>query len=272
MSSNFWSRGASTDAWFRIGRLEVTTTVFVVLLGAVGVVGSVIVPVLPGALAYYPALVLSGEVWRIVTWPLADSLDLWSVLNLFFLWYFGREIEATLGRIRMARLLLGIGASLTIAVTLVALLTPGAGVAGLSLVEFMILVLWIAEYPTRRFLFNIPAWAFGAVLVALQILSLVGAGAYGALLALLLSFAFVALVARRQGLLTGYRWIPGTTSAEPGSRPRQPSRAERRDSRRRASDDERMDDLLGKISAEGIHALSRSERAELEKLRQRRRR
>lgn len=252
--------------------MEVTTTLFVVLLGAIGMIASLIVPFLPGVLSYYPQLLLSGEVWRVVTWPMADGIGLWSALNLFFLWYFGRELESTLGRVRMAWLFVGIWASLTAAITVVALLVPSGGIAGLGLVEFMILLLWIAEYPTRRFLFNIPAWAFGAVLVALQVLSILGAGSYSGLLALLLSFTFVALSARRQGLLTAYTWIPGRTSAEPGSRPRKPSASERRETRRHVSDEARMDDLLGKISAEGIHSLSKSERAELEKLRQRRRR
>lgn len=254
-----------------MGRLEVTTTLFVVLAGAVGVVMSVFMPFLPRALAYYPPLLLGGEIWRLVTWPLADTISLWTVLNLFFLWYFGRELEATLGRIRMAWLFVGIWVALTAATTLVSILAAGAAVAGLQLVEFMILGIWIAEYPTRRFLFNIPAWVFGTVLLALQVLTLVAAGAFSGLLVLLLSLLFVAVAARRQGLLTAYSWIPGSTSAEPGSRPRPPSRSERKASKRRVSDEARMDELLGKISEQGIHALTKSERAELEKLRQRRR-
>lgn len=271
MSSNFWSRGASADAWFRIGRLEVTTTLLVVLLGAAGMVLSAVLPDLPSALALFPSLVFGGEVWRIITWPFAESLDLWSVLNLFFLWYFGREIEATLGRVRMARLFVGIWFAFTV-VTMVVGLLLFTGMGGLSLVEFMILALWIAEYPTRRFLFNIPAWAFGAVLLALQVLQLIGARSLGGLLTLGLGFFFVALVARRQGLLTAYTWIPGSTSAEPGRRQRRAPRAQQRESRRQASDESRMDDLLGKISEHGMHSLTKSERAELEKLRQRRKR
>lgn len=272
MSSGFWSRDASPDAWFRMGRLEVSTTVFVVMLGAVFMILSVFLPFLPSVLGYAPSLLFYGEVWRIVTWPMADGIGLWPAINLFFLWYFGRELEITLGRRRMARLYLGIWASLTVAVSLVGLIDATAFIAGLNLVEFLVLLLWIAEYPTRRFLFNIPAWGFGAFLVGLQILTLLGAGSYAALLVLLLSFVFVALAARRQGLLSGYAWIPGKTSAEPGSRQPRQTRSERRTAQRRESDEERMDTLLGKISAEGLHSLSKSERAELEKLRQRRRR
>lgn len=232
---------------------------------------SAIIPSLAAGLALLPSLVFGGEVWRLVTWPFAEGLGLWGVLNLFFLWYFGRELEATLGRVRMARLFVGIWLAFTVATMVVGLLLF-TGLAGLGLVEFMILILWIAENPTRRFLFNIPAWAFGAVLLALQVLQLIAARSASGLLTLALGLFAVALVARRQGLLTAYAWIPGSTSAEPGSRPRRVPVAQQRETRRKASDEARMDDLLGKISEQGLHSLTKSERAELEKLRQRRKR
>lgn len=135
MSSGFWSRDASPDAWFRMGRLEVSTTVFVVMLGAVFMILSVFLPFLPSVLGYAPSLLFYGEVWRIVTWPMADGIGLWPAINLFFLWYFGRELEITLGRRRMARLYLGIWASLTVAVSLVGLIDATAFIAGLNLVN-----------------------------------------------------------------------------------------------------------------------------------------
>ncbi|WP_431977937.1 DUF6576 domain-containing protein [Propioniciclava coleopterorum] len=47
-------------------------------------------------------------------------------------------------------------------------------------------------------------------------------------------------------------------------------RAEQRVAQRRASDAERIDELLEKIGTQGLHSLSPAERRELEKLRQRR--
>ncbi|MGO1384971.1 MAG: DUF6576 domain-containing protein, partial [Arachnia sp.] len=85
----------------------------------------------------------------------------------------------------------------------------------------------------------------------------------------------VAIAAKRVGLLANASMIPGgnaprRTAASSSNRKKaqQPTRQEKR----HVSDEDRMDALLGKISAEGIHSLSKSERAELEKLRQRRRR
>ena len=271
MSGFFPTRDASGDAWFRIGRLEVTSTLAVVLLGAVGMLAGLFVRGLPDLLEYVPDVAFRGQLWRLVTWPLADQIGFWSALNLVLLWYFGRELEAHIGRRRMAALFGGIWLSLTVAATVIALLSQGARLAGLGFVEFCILLLWIAEYPTRRFIFNIPAWVLGAFFVGLQVFAFVAVRAWGSLLSLLLSLALVALAAKRAGLLAGYRWIPGRPAEDRPRAPR-PKPAERREHRRRESDEERMDALLGKISAEGLHSLTKAERAELEKLRERRRR
>ncbi|GAB3817253.1 hypothetical protein GCM10028820_17890 [Tessaracoccus terricola] len=270
MSGAFESR-AQGDAWFRVGRVDVTSTIFVVALGALGLLASVIVPFLPLLLALIPDALFSGEVWRLFTWPLADQISLWSLLTLVLLWYFGTSLESQVGRAAMARLYLWCWGALTISTVLVGLVARGSVAAlGLNTIELFVLLLWIAEYPTRRFFFNIPAWVIGAVLLGLQVLQMLAARAWGGLFSLLIALVIVAVAAKRIGLLGSYSWIPGK---EHQSRPRTrrhhtPTRTEKR----QASDEERLDDLLGKISAQGIHSLTKSERAELEKLRLRRRR
>ncbi|MGC3956092.1 MAG: hypothetical protein QM804_17930 [Propionicimonas sp.] len=126
----------------------------------------------------------------------------------------------------MAWLLLGMWASLTVAASLVSLLLgEGRYLAGIGMVQFAVLLIWIAEYPDRRFLFNIPAWAFGLVLVGLEVLQSVAARDFGGLLSLALGMLLIAVAARRAGLLAGYRWIPGGRSrpkARQPSRPRRP--------------------------------------------------
>lgn len=270
MSRSYWATDPTGGAWFRVGRLDVTTTILTVAVGALGLISWVVSPPLVSLLAFVPEWALRGQVWRLFTWPLADSVSLWSILNLVMLWYFGRELEATLGRHRMAWLIGGIWAALTGATTVVSLLGPGAGLAGMGMVELAVLLLWIAEYPHRRFLFNIPAWVLGLFVVGLQVLTMLGMRSWPSLLSFVLGMALVAVVARRLGLLTTYPWIPGRARTARTTSPRPPAR-KRRENRRQESDSARMDHLLGKISAEGLHALSKSERAELERLRLRRR-
>lgn len=262
---------ATEDTWFCIGRLQVTSTIAVVLLGAVGMLAWVFNTSLPNYLLYAPQLLSSGQVWRVFTWPLADGISLWSILNLVLLWYFGRDLESRLGKVKMAWLYGGIWLALTLATSVTGFLLTGAYAAGLQMVEFVILLVWIAEYPTRRFFFNIPAWVFGAVIVGLQVLQYIGYRMWPMLVNLLLSLILVAMVARALGLLESYPWIPGAGSSRPRqAKAHRPSRAQQRAHNRRLSDDERMDELLDKINAQGIHALTKSERAELMKLRERR--
>ncbi|MFT3876480.1 MAG: rhomboid family intramembrane serine protease [Propioniciclava sp.] len=261
------SRDRSGDAWFRIGRLDVTSTVLLVMVGAVGVVLSAFGL---GQLLYFdPASVLRGELWRVFTWPVVAGAPLWAVLTLVLLWYFGRDVEAQIGRRSMAWLYTGLWAMLTLISLTLGFALGGGRLIGLDQIQFLILLLWIAENPRRPFLFNIPAWVVGAILVALQVLGFISAGNLGGLVSLLVVFVGAALLGKRYGLLSGLSWVPGRARAQ---RPRAPkvSRAQQRAHQRRVSDAERIDELLEKISQSGIHSLTPAERKELETLRQRR--
>lgn len=283
--SGLFAFRSSGDPWFRLGRLEVTTTMAVVLAVAASWLMWVAIPALSLLLAYTPSAAASGELWRIVTWPLANGLSIWAVLNLFFFWYFGTDLENTLGRARMLRLLVGMWAALTAAATLVGLLIGGTGLAGIGLIQFLVLLLWIAEYPRRPFFFGIPAWVIGVVLVGVQVFGLIAARNGASLLSLLLSLVLVAMVARHMGLLGEHAWIPGARrpGRTPQARQGRPSRLSRKGKagrpgaarpeagaeRRAASDREKLDALLDRISDHGIDSLSAAERRELMRLRDR---
>lgn len=279
------SRDHSGDAWFRLGKLDVTSTVLVVLIGAVGVVASAFAPVLYQVGRFVPAEVLQGQVWRAVTWPFVDGISLWSILTLVLLWYFGRDLENQVGRRPMMSLYVALWAILTVVAFVVGLAMGGGAMAGLRSIQFIVLLLWIAENPRRPFFFGIPAWIVGAVLVALQVLSYIAIRDLAGLASLVVTFFVAAVVARRFGLLSDLSWLPGRRGSAPRIRqgggvrapqaaaPRTPraARAEQKAAARQASDHERMDALLEKISEQGIHSLTPAERKELEALRERRR-
>ena len=279
------SRDHSGDAWFRLGKLDVTSTMLVVLIGAVGVVASAFAPVLYQVGRFVPAEVLQGQVWRAVTWPFVDGISLWTILTLVLLWYFGRDLENQVGRRPMMSLYVALWAILTVVAFVVGLAMGGGAMAGLRSIQFIVLLLWIAEYPRRPFFFGIPAWVVGAVLVALQVLSYIAIRDLAGLASLVVTFFVAAVVARRFGLLSDLSWLPGRRGSAPRIRqgggvrapqaaaPRTPraARAEQKAAARQASDHERMDALLEKISEQGIHSLTPAERKELEALRERRR-
>lgn len=269
--SNLFDPRAQGDSWFRIGRFDVTSTLVVVGIGVLGMLVCLFVPSAGIGMYFDTTSILQGQLWRIVTWPLANFVSIWTLLTFLMLWYFGTMLESETGRDRMMRLYLEIWGALTVATFLVGLVLPGStALIGLDQIQFIVLLLWIAEYPTRKFFFGIPAWGVGAFFVGLQVLMMLAAQNWGGLLAMLLGFVLVALAARRLGLLSAYPWLPGGRTRRTRVRPR-PGRPSKQQ-QRKVSDEERMDQLLAKISAEGIHSLTKKERAELEQLRQRRRR
>jgi hypothetical protein len=274
MSGLFAHRDGTADPWFRIGRLQVTTVLIVVAcVIASWIAWVVLADRLLMALYFEPSIVPSGP-WRVATWPFANGLSLWGILNLFFFWYFGSDLEAGIGRKRMALLLLGIWASLTGSATVIGLLGGTLMLAGIGLIQVIILLVWIGESPTRRLIFNIPAWAFGLVILSFQVLTLIAYRQIANLLSLLLSLVFVALIAKRLGLLAGVRWIPGgPRRPKAGKAPRQRStrteRASARAAAQQMSDRDRLDQLLDLINEQGIHSLSDTQRRELMRLRDR---
>ncbi|MEZ5094508.1 DUF6576 domain-containing protein [Nocardioides sp.] len=278
------SAGGQHDPWFRIGTLEVTTTWFVVLLSGFVLVLGAFSPTLIFYLTLFPEYLQSGQVWRLVTWPLANDirLGIWPVITIFFFWYFGGMLEEELGRATMARLLLW--TTLFVGVLAVVLSIPFGWfdpvVGGLGTLELLVLLIWIAERPHARFLFNIPAWVFGVVIVAIQVLQLTAYRSWLVLLHLLLSIGIGALVARHYGLLQEYAAIPRLGS--PGGRPKRQRRTPSSGSGgvvagpwagssvpRVDNDRAQLDALLDKISESGMDSLTSGERKQLEVLRRR---
>jgi Family of unknown function (DUF6576) len=278
------SAGGQHDPWFRIGTLEVTTTWFVVLLSSVLLVVGAFAPSVTEALALLPSYVRSGQVWRIVTWPFANDIrtGIWPVITIFFFWYFGGMLEEEIGRARMARMLLW----MTVFVGLLAVILSAPfgwfqpTLVGLGTLELLVLLIWIAERPTARFLFNIPAWVFGAVIVAIQLLQLTAFRSWLVLLHFVLSLGIGALVARHYGLLQEYTALPRFST--PGSRPKRPRRRpastgggvvagpwEGSSIPRVDSDRAKLDALLDKISESGMDSLTSGERKQLDVLRRR---
>ncbi len=196
-------RRNASDPWFRIGTLDVNTTILVILLSVGGILLRAISPDAWLKLVLLPDEVRSGQVWRIFTWPIANEPTIWAVITLAIFWYFGREIEGMLGRSRFAVLLL----LLTVIPGIVATLL-NITLFELAPVELGVFLIFIAEYPFARFFFGIPAWAIGAVIVGIQVLQYLSVRDEERILLLLVSIATAALTARSFGLAASLPWIP----------------------------------------------------------------
>lgn len=221
--------GGSTDRpWFRLGQVDVTTSVFVTILGAVSMVLWAMSPAASARLALIPSRVLEGQAWRIVTWPLANQPTLWTIIGLAIFWYFGREIEGVMGRNRFAWFLVVL--TVVPAIVAVVLNVPQAGFRPL---QFSVFLLFIAQHPFARFFFGIPGWALGAVFLGLEILQLVGLREGRGVIFLFVTLAIAAMSARSYGMLNDISFIPRLPL--PGGERRAPTRPSSRDTARRPS-------------------------------------
>ena len=177
------------DGWFRVGSLDVTTTALLVMLG----VASMVVYALGGSggffdeLVYYSPLVRQGELWRIVTWPIANSpSQIWVLLTMVFFWFIGHRVEDRLGRSRFTLLIVLMTVIPASVVSLFDFTNETGYAAGLGILAIALLVLFAFDQPSAVSFFNIPAWVFGLVLVALQVLQALAARDLGGLFSLLL--------------------------------------------------------------------------------------
>ncbi|MEP9381183.1 DUF6576 domain-containing protein [Nocardioides cheoyonin] len=275
-----------------------TTTWLVVLLGIAGLL------VFAGAhgewtstnMALFPDWVYDGRVWTLLTWPFAviQGADVfWTVLTIFFFWYFGSDLErSALGKKRFLWMLLIWTVALGLLLLAMSELNTPDAIYGLNLLELMVLLLWTAEWPTRMFFFNIPAWLIGLVLAGIQVIAYLGDGRWTLLLVFLSGAVVCGFVARQFGMLAEYPWIPKLGAPHRQPRPPRPAKPRKRDfdpgrptvvsgpwtppASRPAPppsrDEQRMDELLEKIHESGTASLTEAEQAELRELSARRRR
>lgn len=290
------------DPWFRIGTLDVGTAVLIAMVSGVAMFLSAALgfghPIVE-ALVLDPDQVLHGEVWRVITWPFAyddGGRFLWGVLTIVLFWYFGKDLEEhLLGRRRLLNFVIATTLIFSIvSVAIYAVLGQWVDDSTLSTVQLVVLLAWIAEWPHRRFLFNIPAWAFGIVILAVDILFRLGSRSWGDLLYLVIGLALCAIAARSLGMLSEHHALPklhlphrqrrgGTQRHQHGPRARRTHRHPSQgptvvagpwegSTAHGSTDQARMDALLEKIHENGQASLSKAEQKELLELRERLRR
>jgi membrane associated rhomboid family serine protease len=266
-------RRSHTDPWFRVGTVDIGSAPLLASLCALSfVVYAIEGPTHPVLRRTFldPEKVLDGQVWRVVTWPLTNSPSVWTAVAIAVLWYFGSRLEESVGRTKMLGYLLAVIVVPGIAGTLLDL--PQGGV---RVVELVVLLTFVAEYPHVRFFFGIPGWILGVVIVTVEFLSLVGDRDGKGLLFYAIALTTGAVAARSIGLLADYHFIPKVPlpgGKRRGSKKRAPSGravvagpwAGTTDASSSAQAE--LDHLLDKISAGGMDSLTRAEKQRLNEL------
>ena len=270
------------DPWFRVGSVDVTTTVAVTALAAFGVVLSVIeggLGTISSGLLLSQRALTGGQIWRFVTWPIPPDSDFfWALLGMIFFFMIGSQFERMLGR-RAYTILIGslILVPAVLGVLVAVGVNEGVPGFGLSLLFLGVACGFSATMPEARSFFNIPFWVVVAFIFFVQFLSLLQLRSLAGLV-MLLATAFVGLVVTKSlGFAERVEWIPtmpipfATPSAS--SAPSRPARKKR--SRNKAglravpppsaASDAEIDALLDQVSEQGINSLTKQQKQTLER-------
>ncbi|MCY4271741.1 MAG: rhomboid family intramembrane serine protease [bacterium] len=277
--------GYSDDPWFRIGGFPVSTTAFVVGLGVVSMIiwgvegrfGPIFRELVLVSESYSLGSVQEGDVWRLITWPIPNEPDFWTIILFAIFYMLGSQLESLLGRWRFAFFLVCLTLVPSVIVTAV---EAAAGIdgyaAGLRMVEVGVLVAFAAQYAQARFWPGIPGWVIAVVVVGLDTLQALGNRDEYSLIVLACTVSVALLGIRAFGYATNLTWIPKLSLA-PSSR-QSSARADRAKSRRRSrsrdylravptrdeSVSPEIDALLDQVASQGLDSLTRKQRKQLE--------
>jgi len=211
------------DPWFRLGSVDVTTSVIVAFLCVLSFFVYAADPAALEPIILNAGDVRRGQVWRLFTWPIANVPSLSSVLAVAIFWYLGSRVEAQLGRARFLWLI-------AITTVLPALLATAVDFNTYEIrsLEIAIFVIFVMENPKMPFFFGIPAWILAVVIVGIDILQRLGARQSESLLVYVAGIVVALLTARSFGMLTDYPWMPQIKLPGQGGSPNRRKAATRR--------------------------------------------
>lgn len=299
-------RRRPNDGWFRVARYDVTTVDIITSLAVFSMFIWAASPPLFERLVFNGAKVRNGEIWRVVTWPIAEIPGFFALISVAFFWSFGQQLEGLFGR---GKFLTWISAVTMVPAIVLSILGAFNNQFDFDSVAFglgplFLAGIWVyaATYPNVRWFEIVPIWAIAAVFTMLQLLQFTGERAAGGILFLLTSVATALSAGRSLGLATAWPipHIPlGPGSSGGGSsrssksrrsKPTKPKRPKRGGASQRVvegpwrkdkdasipvpptptgqlpADQAELDGLLDKISDQGMDALSSTEKERLNEL------
>jgi membrane associated rhomboid family serine protease len=219
---------------------------------------------------------MHAQIWRLVTYafihPPTGYALLWFAIEMYMLYFFGREVERFVGR----RAYIWLYALLLLVPALILTLwglTTRAGLAGSGALHFAVFAAFVTLYPNVQFFLRIPAkWIF-LILAAIGTLSALAAHDWQDLIVFCVSIALAFFFIELNGAGPELVWW-NTLKARFTPRPKYhvlPKPRPRQIGGRVESDDIQgsIDPILDKISKFGIGSLTASERRQLDRERER---
>jgi membrane associated rhomboid family serine protease len=191
------------------------------------------------------------HLWTPLTYILVNSPSLWTLVGCLLLWNFGEAVERHLGRRAFVRLLLLLLLISPLAITLISLFgSRGFACMGMMQLEFGVFIAFATLYPHAKLsviILTIDAWILAAVFVGLNALGSLGARDWSSLLLLAANVGTAYAFIRYE---TGALKLPSLPKRSP-PQTRKPAKK---------SSTPTVDDILDKISHQGMHSLTPEER------------
>ena len=218
------------------------------------------------------AEVWHGQVWRLVTYaflhPPSPSALLWFAIEMYMLFFFGREVERFIGRRAYIWLYVLLLLVPTLILTLWGL-KARTGLSGSGALHFAVFAAFVTLYPNVQFFLRIPAkWIF-LILAAIGTLSALAAHDWQDLVVLWASIALAFLFIEFRGAGPDLAWIKDFKSR---FRPKPKLYIVQKSSTRTVEPDDvyaSIDPILDKISKSGMGSLTETERKILDRARNR---
>lgn len=190
------------------------------------------------------------HLWTPLTYIFVNPPSLWTLIGCFLLWNFGEAVERHLGRRAFVRMLLLLLLVSPLVITLFSLFgSRGLACMGIMQLEFGVFIAFATLYPHAKLnviILTIDAWVLAAVFVGINALVSLANRDWSSLL----------LLAANVG--TAYAFIRFETGAlELPSLPKRTSQAKKP---AKKSSTPTVDDILDKISHQGMQSLTAEER------------
>src|SRR5438477_1009051 len=216
---------------------------------------------------------MHAQIWRLITYafihPPTGYALLWFAIEMYMLYFFGREVERFVGR----RAYIWLYALLLLVPALILTLwglTTRTGLAGSGALHFAVFAAFVTLYPNVQFFLRIPAkWIF-VILAALCTLSALAAHDWQDLVALWVSIAVAFFFIELRGAGPELAWIRDLKTR---LRPKPKLHIVQKSSERRMVEPDdvvaAVDPILDKISKSGMGSLTETEKKILDRARNR---
>jgi rhomboid family protein len=218
-----------------------------------------------GLLAFSPSSVGKLHLWQFVTYAFVNRPEIFTLIQLVLLAFFGRDVEKFIGRKAFAWFYAALVLAVPVLLSILYFLGIDSGTYyGSDAVHFAVFVAFVMIYPGAEIFFGIQARWIAIALLGIYTLQMLAYKQWINLAILWWSCGVAALWMMREGVRT---FSLPSVSTLPLRRPERRSKSANREPVKEGELYESIDPILEKIARQGIGSLTRGEREKLERVR-----